>query len=89
MLSLRSAFHRKAQFKTVIVLFSPDGKEHTAEGILKGLITDKARGTGGFGYDPIFIPDGEMRTLAEMSIAEKNMMSHRAIAFEQLRPVFS
>lgn len=85
MLALRSPMQRQAQFKTVIVLLSPDGKEHSAEGVLKGNIIDKIRGTGGFGYDPIFIPEGETRTLAELTIAEKNQMSHRAKAFAQLR----
>lgn len=89
MLALRNPTQREAQFKTVIVLFSPDGKEFVSEGIMKGKITDKMRGTGGFGYDPIFIPEGETRTLAEMSIAEKNQMSHRAKAFEQIRHAFS
>ena len=89
MLALRSPMNRKAQFKTAIALFSPDGNEHVSEGILKGGITEKMRGTGGFGYDPIFVPDGETRTLAEMTIAEKNLMSHRAKAFAQLKLIVS
>jgi XTP/dITP diphosphohydrolase len=62
----------------------PDGRRVLAEGYMYGSITSDARGQGGFGYDPIFIPDGETRTLAEMSEDEKNAISHRANALKNL-----
>lgn len=73
---------RKARFKTVISFF--DGKAFKQfEGICKGCIATKAIGIDGFGYDPIFIPDGEVRTFAEMTLTEKNKFSHRKKAFNQ------
>lgn len=80
MISLRSATHRKAQFRCVIVAYSPDGSECIAEGVLRGEISRAMRGTGGFGYDSIFIPEGRENTLAEMEFAEKNQISHRGMA---------
>lgn len=73
---------RSARFRTVVALVFPDGVEVTAEGYLDGVITNSARGSGGFGYDPIFEVEG--RTLAEMSLAEKNELSHRARAVRTL-----
>ena len=75
--------NRKARFKTVISLLV-DGQEYFFEGQLNGTITLAPRGTGGFGYDPIFQPEGYEITLAEMSMAEKNAISHRALAMKQL-----
>ena len=60
-----------------------------AEGILEGRIAREKRGTGGFGYDPVFIPDGKSLTFAEMNLDEKNKISHRAIAFEKLKQFLS
>lgn len=76
--------NRNARFRTVIALIF-DGREYLFEGIVKGSITTERRGTGGFGYDPVFIPEGETRTFAEMPLGEKNKISHRARAFEKLR----
>lgn len=73
---------RRARFRTVVALVFPDGVEVTADGALDGIITDAARGSGGFGYDPVFEVDG--RTLAEMSVEEKNGLSHRARAIRAL-----
>ena len=73
---------RTARFRTVVALVFPDGVEVIAEGVVEGGITKEARGSGGFGYDPIFEVDG--RTLAEMSAAEKNDLSHRARAIRDL-----
>ncbi|HEX6222151.1 MAG TPA: RdgB/HAM1 family non-canonical purine NTP pyrophosphatase [Acidimicrobiia bacterium] len=73
---------RRARFRTVVALVFPDGVEVTADGALDGVITDAARGSGGFGYDPVFEVDG--RTLAEMSVEEKNGLSHRARAIRAL-----
>lgn len=75
--------NRKARFKTVISLLS-EGQEYFFEGQLDGTITLEPRGTQGFGYDPIFQPDGYNITLAEMTMAEKNAISHRALAMKKL-----
>ncbi len=77
---------RRARFRTVAALALPDGRVWTAEGTLEGTIADAPRGRGGFGYDPLFVPLGETRTLAEMSAEEKNALSHRRRALEGLRP---
>ncbi len=73
-----------AHYTAAIVLALPDGTEITAEGYMYGRIIDTPRGNRGFGYDPIFIPDGEERTVAEMSDEEKNAISHRANALRAL-----
>ena len=74
---------RAAQFRTVVSLIIK-GKEYQFEGICKGQITTTQDGTKGFGYDPIFIPDGSNTTFANMDIAEKNKFSHRKKAVQQL-----
>jgi XTP/dITP diphosphohydrolase len=76
--------NRNARFKTVIALIL-DGKEYLFEGIVNGTIIHEKRGVSGFGYDPIFLPQGKTRTFAEMDLNEKNSISHRAIAFEKLK----
>jgi XTP/dITP diphosphohydrolase len=76
--------NRKARFKTVVSLLQ-DGKEYFFEGELKGHITKAPIGDNGFGYDPIFQPDGYDITLAQMSMVEKNAISHRAMATRQLK----
>jgi XTP/dITP diphosphohydrolase len=75
---------RKAQFRTVIALVL-DGKEFLFDGVIKGSIINEKRGNNGFGYDPIFIPEGYNQTFAEMTLEEKNKISHRAKAVEQLK----
>lgn len=75
--------NRKARFRTVITLVTPSMTQQF-EGILKGMILTEKRGAGGFGYDPIFLPDGYNKTLAEMSAEGKNQISHRASAIKQL-----
>jgi XTP/dITP diphosphohydrolase len=75
--------NRKAQFKTVICL-NLNGNQHVFEGIVKGEIINEKRGSEGFGYDPIFIPNGYDKTFAEMPIAEKSKISHRGLAVEKL-----
>ncbi len=75
--------NREAQFRTVIALVM-NGAEIRFEGIVKGTILNHKRGRAGFGYDPIFIPHGFNKTFAEMDLAEKNRVSHRAIAFQKL-----
>jgi len=74
---------RKARFRTVIALIK-DGKRYLFEGIINGLITDVPRGESGFGYDPIFQPDGYSQTFAELGLDEKNKISHRAKAVQEL-----
>ena len=83
MISLRSPNHRKAQFRCIIVAYSPKGEEHILEGVLKGKISTTMRGTEGFGYDSVFIPLGQDKTLAEITLTEKNQISHRAIALHK------
>lgn len=73
---------RSAQFRTVIALIIDDAI-HTFEGTVKGTIATAPAGDSGFGYDPIFIPEGETRTFAQMTDDEKNAISHRARATEQ------
>lgn len=73
--------NRKAQFVSVLALCWPDGHCEVVEGIAHGQLVLPPRGTNGFGQDPIFMPDGETRTFAEMSKEEKEKFSHRAKAF--------
>lgn len=73
---------RTARFRTVVALAMPDGVEVVAEGVLDGVIARRRRGSGGFGYDPVFEVSG--RTLAEMTLKEKNELSHRARAIRAL-----
>jgi XTP/dITP diphosphohydrolase len=81
--NLETAENRKARFRTVITLITPDFSKQF-EGVVHGQIMSEYRGSGGFGYDPIFLPDGFTRSLAEMSMEEKNAISHRAHAVNKL-----
>lgn len=83
MIQIRSNTNRKAQFKCVAVVLTPQNEEWIFEGILKGQISLKTTGTLGFGYDPVFIPEGETKTLAELGPGYKVQKSHRAIALNQ------
>lgn len=76
---------RRAQFKCVIALAQDGSVVRTFVGTITGVIVDAPRGAGGFGYDPIFRPDGYAATFAELSAAEKNQISHRARAIARLR----
>jgi len=82
--NLRGISNRKAQFKTVITLLIDDNDPVYFEGIAKGRIAEEVNGSSGFGYDPVFIPDGFSRTFAEMTDAEKNSISHRGKAVQKL-----
>ncbi|MGI5914096.1 MAG: non-canonical purine NTP diphosphatase [Bacteroidales bacterium] len=84
LLMLKGKENRKARFRTVIALII-GGEEHLFEGIVEGTIISDRRGREGFGYDPIFVPEGRDITFAEMPLTEKNKISHRARAFEKLR----
>ena len=75
---------KSAHYTAAIAVVYPDGREVCAEGYMYGRIIDTPRGERGFGYDPIFVPDGEERTVAEMSDEEKNAISHRGAALKNL-----
>lgn len=76
---------RSARFRTVAMVCYPDGSELSAEGVVEGVITTQRRGSGGFGYDPVFAPaETGGRTFAELGPAAKNAMSHRARALRAL-----
>lgn len=80
---LKNEKNRKARFRTVISLILR-GEEHLFEGVVNGVMLHEKRGTSGFGYDPIFLPDGHDRTFAEMTLAEKNRISHRGTALRKM-----
>ncbi len=75
---------RKARFRTVIALIY-DGNEFLFEGVADGVILKERQGKGGFGYDPVFLPEGYSQSFAEMTLEQKNLISHRAIAFIKLK----
>ncbi len=81
--NLKDKSNRKAQFKTIITL-NINNEQHLFEGIIKGEIISEKRGTKGFGYDPIFIPEGFSTTFAEMEMSKKAKLSHRGIATRKL-----
>jgi XTP/dITP diphosphohydrolase len=81
--AMKGISNRKARFRTVIALVE-NGKLTTFQGEIKGVITREKAGRQGFGYDPVFLPDGFDRTFAEMDLAEKNRISHRALAVQKL-----
>ena len=80
---LYSIRNRKAKFKTVIALIL-NGEEYFFDGTVNGKILEEKTGSGGFGYDPIFKPEGYKETFAEMSIGLKNKISHRGLAVKKL-----
>ncbi|HEX6872978.1 MAG TPA: RdgB/HAM1 family non-canonical purine NTP pyrophosphatase [Micromonosporaceae bacterium] len=79
--------HRGAEFVCAAALVLPGGEEFTVEGRMPGRVIRAPRGTGGFGYDPIFVADGQTRTNAELSPAEKDAISHRGKAFRALADI--
>lgn len=76
--------HRGAAFVCAAAIAIPGGVEHVVRGELRGRLIREPRGSNGFGYDPIFVPDGEPRTTAEMDPSEKDAISHRGVAFRAL-----
>jgi XTP/dITP diphosphohydrolase len=82
--NLENVENRKARFRTVIALIY-NNKEHLFEGTVDGTITTYPRGHMGFGYDPVFVPDGYTQTFAELDIIKKNKISHRAKAFLKMK----
>jgi XTP/dITP diphosphohydrolase len=81
--NLKGVTNRNAQFKTIISLMI-NGKQHQFEGLCKGKIIDELKGNDGFGYDPIFVPEGSHKTFGEMTMEEKNIYSHRRKATDKL-----
>ena len=79
--------HRGAAFVCAAVVAMPDGRVEGVEGRVAGTLARAPRGSSGFGYDPVFVPDGDTRTLAEYTDVEKNAISHRGNAFRALEPV--
>jgi XTP/dITP diphosphohydrolase len=83
--ALEGVDDRRARFRTVALARWPDGRVLIAEGVVDGTIATEARGDGGFGYDPVFVPDeGDGRTFAELTPEEKHAVSHRGRAFRSL-----
>ncbi len=76
---------RTARFKCVVAVVTTNGKEYFLEGSCEGVIIEEGKGSGGFGYDPIFLIPGINRTMAELKFEEKNRLSHRAKAFRKAR----
>ncbi len=83
--ALRDCDDRRVRYVAELVAISPDGRELAARGELRATLAAEPRGSGGFGYDPAFVPEGETRTVAEMSAGEKDAISHRARAAAALR----
>jgi XTP/dITP diphosphohydrolase len=86
----RASGSYKARFRCVLALVDPfvrDGEPVVVEGVCEGMITRTPRGSGGFGYDPLFLVDGTDKTMAELDEDQKNRISHRGRAFERLRLV--
>jgi len=88
-LEAKNAAHpRLAQFRSTLVLAWPDGHDEVFEGIAPGHLVWPPRGTDGFGFDPVFVPEGHDITFGEMDRWEKNKISHRALAVEKLKQIF-
>lgn len=83
LVKLEGTQNRAARFRTIISLVI-DGSEYLFEGVCRGTITNARRGNAGFGYDPVFIPDGSAKTFGEMELGEKDLFSHRAKATAKL-----
>jgi XTP/dITP diphosphohydrolase len=82
MIQLKGVLDKSARFECALVAISPEGKEFVYRGVLNGQILDKPRGVHGFGYDPVFLPEGQSQSLAELGLGFKNQFSHRAQAFK-------
>jgi len=82
--NLKGRKDRGAQFRTVITLVGLQSEPLIFEGVVRGEISATLRGNSGFGYDPVFVPNGHNRTFAEMTLDEKNRLSHRALAVSKL-----
>ncbi len=80
---------RRARFRCVLALVAPDGRRWTVEGVCCGTLLEQPRGTGGFGYDPLFVPEGASLSFGELSAEEKNRISHRAKALAAARTAWA
>ena len=80
---------RTARYRCVAAIAWPDGHELAAEGVCEGMLVADPRGEGGFGYDPVFVPEGSDRTMAELADEEKDAISHRGRAFRALRALLA
>jgi len=80
---LKGVVDRKARFRTILALIE-NGRINLFQGVIEGYISEDKRGLEGFGYDPVFIPDGHLQSFAEMPLVEKNKISHRTRALEKL-----
>ncbi len=87
--ALNETDNRNAQFRCVIALAEPDGRAQYVEGVCRGAIARAPRGENGFGYDPLFVPEGHERTFAELASAEKHRLSHRGRALTEARRAWS
>jgi len=86
---MKNISRRGASFRTVVAFCLPDGREFTVSGRIRGVITRERRGLKGFGYDPVFKPSGYGKSFAEMSLAQKNGISHRGIALLKARKLIN
>jgi len=87
--NLAGVSDRRARFTCCCALVDPQGAEHVVFGHCPGVIAVKASGVEGFGYDPLFVPNGHDRSFAELTAAEKNAISHRGRALEEVKEVFA
>ena len=87
MVALRTATNREARFVCVLVAYDTNGQEYVLRGECAGQIAVTMRGKGGFGYDPVFVPEGSDKTFSELGPAAKNQVSHRSRAIRQLLPL--
>ena len=85
--NLAGVTDRRANFTCAIALVAPDGTEHTVEGKCFGTIAERPSGADGFGYDPLFVPDGQAKSFAELSADEKNAISHRGRALAAAKAI--
>lgn len=85
--NLTGVVDRRANFTCAIALIAPDGTEHTVEGKCFGTIAERPSGAAGFGYDPLFVPDGSAQSFAELSADEKNAISHRGRALAAAKKI--
>ena len=83
--NLEGVTDRRANFTCCVALVDPEGEEHVLTGRCYGVIAESASGAGGFGYDPLFIPDGHAKSFAELSADEKNAISHRGRALAEVK----
>jgi XTP/dITP diphosphohydrolase len=89
MVSFKTPDNRKADFHCALVVISPEGKEHIFHGTMSGKIANKVQGNYGFGYDPVFVPEGQDCTFAQMLPKDKNKISHRTQCLRQAKLLFS